>query len=318
MPFTPMKDTYFSELLHELTNLDLDHSQFDSSGNYIDCENYNGEYIRASRYSQFNGKYDDKLNYGNYINQINEQSLTELIFLDVAECKNTLKRLAIIGERFDKAYTIFSKHYHLFSEGNFSNFDFENDFFYLFNIPRKDGMWFTNGNFTEPLKVSHEFFMDLQDALMYKHGAILWLTYHLRDVYGLPQPEGTKTPAETDNPNPDKPAIQKGFDAYLVEEHRAKITPYLVDNYAAQEPGVYGFMLYALVDSGCMSLISLNGNQSALHRAMQITFGDTGTRQALNTAIRRLDSKEISDVDRREVAVHKKRIDTFLRPAHIC
>ena len=206
MPFTHIKETYFSELIHELTNLDLDHSQFDSNGGVIDNDSFNTKYMRASRYSQFNGRYNDKESYANYINRVNEQCLTELSLLSADECKSVLKRLAIINERYEKAYQIFIKHLELYDKGEFNKFDFEIDFFYLFNIPDKNGTWYA-GN--EPLKVTSDFFTDLQDALMFKHGALLWLTYHLRDIYGIPQPEGTKTPAESDSPNPDRPNNKK-------------------------------------------------------------------------------------------------------------
>ena len=52
--------------------------------------------------------------------------------------------------------------------------------------------------------------MDLQDALMFKHGALLWLTYHLRDIYGIPQPEGTTPPSESESPNPDNSSQGNG------------------------------------------------------------------------------------------------------------
>ena len=86
MPFAPIKDTYFSELIHEMTNLELDSSRFDRHGNMARIGDDQAEFLAASRYSQFNGRYDNATNYGNYINLLCEQCLTELSFLAKEEC----------------------------------------------------------------------------------------------------------------------------------------------------------------------------------------------------------------------------------------
>lgn len=109
-----------------------------------------------------------------------------------------------------------------------------------------------------------------------------------------------------------KPII--GFDTYILEEHRGKLMPYLVENYTNASPEQCGFMLYALVNCGYVKKSGINSNQSALHRSLINTFGKVGTRQALNTAILRLDPQGSSDEDKRNIKNHEDRIGTFLKP----
>ncbi len=107
---------------------------------------------------------------------------------------------------------------------------------------------------------------------------------------------------------------QPGFDTYVIEEHRTTLMPYLIENYTNASPEKYGYMLYALVSLRCVPNSTLNSNQSALHRALNNTFGNIGTRQALNTAIRRLDKQEINDEDKRNVSSHTERIRKIISP----
>lgn len=124
----------------------------------------------------------------------------------------------------------------------------------------------------------------------------------IKERYTIP----TKIKGRSDN-------VSAMFDNYIVEQHRNKLMPYLISNYAGNTPGGYGFMLYALVEAGCIVSSTLNGNQSALHRALINTFGEIGSRQALNIALNRLDPKEIHDEDKRQITVHKQRIVDFLK-----
>ena len=126
------------------------------------------------------------------------------------------------------------------------------------------------------------------------------------------------TPLASDEPKNSKPVSSPGFDtyfdSYIVAEHRATLMPYLTENYANTSPERYGYMLYALVSLKYVPNSTLNNNQSALHRALTNTFGEIGTRQALNTAIRRLDPKESNDEDKRQIEEHKQRIVYHLKP----
>ncbi|WP_157618685.1 hypothetical protein [Spirosoma spitsbergense] len=110
------------------------------------------------------------------------------------------------------------------------------------------------------------------------------------------------------------PTLQPGFDTYIVEEHRARLMPFLINHYSNTTPEQCGFMLYALVKLTYLPPSALNSNQTALHRAMEKTLGSIGTRQALNTAISRLDTRNSSDEDRRNIADHAQRISQFLTP----
>lgn len=312
MPFAPIKDTYFSELVHELTNLELDSNRFDGRGNMAKIGDNQAEFIMASRYSQYNGRYDDTPNYSNYINQLNEQCLTELSFLTREECNTVIRRLGIINERFIKAFTVYSKHFQLYYEGKFSMFDFERDFFYVFNIPDKNGIWRNNGT---SLVVSDKFFYDIQDALMFKHGAVLWLSYYLRDMYGIPQPEGTYTPAESDKPNPDRPAITPGFDTYLIEAHRAKLMPYLIENYAGKKPKDIVPMVYALEGLKCLMLNVDKCTQINLINALQKSFGNQLSDSALKTALLNHDPKSMQPdlAKQQKIAQSKQAIEYALK-----
>lgn len=106
--------------------------------------------------------------------------------------------------------------------------------------------------------------------------------------------------------------MSEGFGSYLNEQHRAKLMPYLVSTYTNQKPEQYGFLLYALIDSNNASK-SILTSPTAVHVALQISFGKVGTRQALNTAINRLDPVQSNDEDKRQITIHKNRITEFLK-----
>ena len=128
--------------------------------------------------------------------------------------------------------------------------------------------------------------------------------------------EKPAAPATSTPPATTSPPIQPGFDTYIVEEHRVKLMSYLIGQYSNTTPEQCGFMLYALVKLTHIAPSALNSNQSKLHRTMSKTFGSIGTRQALNTAILRLDTKGSSDEDKRNIAEHTQRISQFFRPAN--
>ena len=138
--------------------------------------------------------------------------------------------------------------------------------------------------------------------------ALLWGLVEYKRFLEMEEPTrpATSTPPPTNN------AIQPGFDTYIVEGRRANLMPYLIEQYSNATPERCGFMLYALVKLTCILPSALNSNQTSLHRAMKKTFGSIGTRQALNTAILRLDPKGSSDEDRRNIVEHTQQISRFL------
>ncbi|QIP12232.1 hypothetical protein G8759_06110 [Spirosoma aureum] len=175
------RGSYIAELIHELTNIDIDSSNIDRYGHFVDESNTNIIAIRASRYSS---RIDGIEAYDYYINNIVEQVLTELAFISFEECQRFLKRLALISEKFSKAWTLYFEHLHFFYEGNFSAQNFELNFFHLFNIPINNkglgGVNFFN------LKTTDDFWSDLHDALMYKEGALLHITEDLKAIFDIP------------------------------------------------------------------------------------------------------------------------------------
>lgn len=106
--------------------------------------------------------------------------------------------------------------------------------------------------------------------------------------------------------------IQPGFDTHIVEEHRAKLMPYLKKKYDGTNTENLGHMLYALAELEYSSLAKLTANKTKLHSDLTQAFSLSQTRQALNTAIQRLDSKQISEADKLKVAEHKAQIESFM------
>lgn len=310
MPFANIRDSYFSELITELTNLELDHSSETDDGRPINRDNWNAKYIRASKYSQKNGEQNSKPNYGNYINNLLQQCLTELSFLSIDECQQVLKRLDIISERIEKAWEVWKKHSARFNENEFDDFDFEIDFFYLFNIPMRGGAWMVGD---QSLYKSRIFFHDLQDALMFKGGALIWLPFHLRKIYGIDQPAGTQTPAESNQPNPDNVESVPDFDVYIRKDVREKIRQYLINNYNDPSPADCGYLIYALIELEYAQRGTFFNNISALYRSLAKTLNFSGTRQALSKALNRLDEREINDLEKEKINMLMSEISNFIK-----
>lgn len=118
----------------------------------------------------------------------------------------------------------------------------------------------------------------------------------------------------SNEPKVNRPAITPGFDSYIVEKHRTKLMPYLVEYYTGRKVREIVPMLYALSKLTYLLPSTLNSNQTALHQAMEGTFGSIGTRQALNAAILRLDPEKRNEEEKRNIDEHTQRISQFLTP----
>ncbi len=127
----------------------------------------------------------------------------------------------------------------------------------------------------------------------------------------LPEEKKASKPKAKKRP-PSTKSNETNFECYIEIEYMTDFMSHLIRSYTDQKPEQYGFMLYALVDLGYIPASTLRANQTALHLALQNTFGNVGSRQNLNMAINRLDEKEINREDKRQILIHKKRIEAFL------
>ena len=191
------KGSHLSELIHELTNMDIDSSNISRHGDFVNDEDMNEKAIRLSRYVSSS---TDLASYSRYARNLVQQSVTELTFMSERECEQVFKRFDLLSERFTKAWDLYFKHHELFYEGKFSSLEFEWAFFHLFNIPIRRSGAMDVSDFGE-LKTTGDFWSDLHDALMYKQGMLLELSHDLREIYNIPQPENEAKRESLQNAN---------------------------------------------------------------------------------------------------------------------
>lgn len=119
----------------------------------------------------------------------------------------------------------------------------------------------------------------------------------------LPAPE---------EPRSSKPVNCTGFDVYILEKHRAKLMPYLTQNYMGLEPRFYAYLVGALIKLEIIPESTRHSNKSAVHRALMQSFKVNFPYQSWNTAINRLDPQNI-DEDKRQIDNYYQRIKNYLQ-----
>ncbi len=81
---------------------------------------------------------------------------------------------------------------------------------------------------------------------------------------------------------------QSDFTDYLLD-NKDKLRPFLIKYFTGRKPQDFAVMLFALKDLGLLNESVFN-NKTELHRSLEKTFGDVGTRASLNHNINHLNS----------------------------
>ena len=169
----------YHTLIKEVTTIEWDKSQLDRFG-----EEYPGKTdawaIRASRYNQR----EQKENYGNQLDDLRERVYNELSILPDDQIRKCIKRLTLLSNEYiDKYFPEYFKFGSLWYSGEFKAMDFELKFFPWFKMQAIHVYYPDSQDFND-LVTTEDFFYDLQDALMYKHGIILHLIHDLSVFIG--------------------------------------------------------------------------------------------------------------------------------------
>jgi len=99
------------------------------------------------------------------------------------------------------------------------------------------------------------------------------------------------------------------FNLLLTPKGRKAIRP-IVSNYTDAKPRIIGYMLHAMIELRLLRESVLKGNQIELYAALLETFGEVGTRQALNANLTKL--SEPNEYQREQIENHKRQISTLL------
>ncbi len=173
------KGSYLEELTKEVTSISLEYVNFDRWGEVEYADDIKPlTLIRAPIYSSKESP--EGGDYDNFINRISQHALNEITVLSKEVVERVVKRLDQLDKHIDRAWTVYFKHWGLFSDGKFSSLQFQWDFFHFFNIPitNRAGIM-ENPNFDKGITTDN-FFWDLHDAMMYKQGAIKLIVSSLR------------------------------------------------------------------------------------------------------------------------------------------
>lgn len=103
------------------------------------------------------------------------------------------------------------------------------------------------------------------------------------------------------------------FSDYLLE-HKSDILDYLKQNFTGAKPARITPVLYALKDLGCLSSIALN-RATDLFNNLTALLGDIGTRQALDTSLKRHNDAPIKHEGK--ITEAKEAIKDYLGPQKI-
>ncbi|GAB3509320.1 hypothetical protein GCM10027341_46200 [Spirosoma knui] len=106
-----------------------------------------------------------------------------------------------------------------------------------------------------------------------------------------------------------------GFDTYIVEEHRAMLMPYLIENYTGKMPRKIVPMIYALESLGKLKWNVDQSVQTDLIGALQTTFGNQLKDSALKTALLGYDpkSKQPDLAKQQKIDQQKQAIEILLK-----
>jgi len=123
------------------------------------------KYLVLNHYNQHDSNYESN------IAELGENALTELLNLSDQQIKNQLSRLVSEFGYFDKIRKVYNELAVALANGRLEYFDLYHKLFPLFNVPKHD-----QG------RVTREFMNDLEDALMFKEGALSAIIENTRKV----------------------------------------------------------------------------------------------------------------------------------------
>lgn len=155
------------------------------------------------------------------------------------------------------------------------------------------------------LSVAREVIADLEQARQ------------IEQTLAQPEPSATdEGKAEQENTDQTKESnrAKPSFDTYIKEEHRAKLMPYLIEQYTNQKPRVITAMLYALQKLAVLTSKVDECDQTDLHNALTVTFGNIGLRTSLNSALPLYDGDNIPNAKKQKVEQHRHSIGAFMKP----
>ncbi len=238
------KGSYFEIFVKELTSLDIDFSTFDEYGYpqfaydekgllYEDAQTGEArmqKIWRASKYSQREGTYSE------YMDRLGQDVLSELSLIDPIQAQSILKRLELLQNNITKAWKVYFDEFHKFQSQDFDSWDFELKFFHLFGLKasRFNMDSYSKGSITQT------FWWELQDALMYKEGALKLLVYHLKEMYFPEQIEPKEEMPETPTVTKVLPKLNIALDGYREMEGIAMLYGYLDINLTLDEATYIG------------------------------------------------------------------------------
>ena len=175
-----IRGSHFSEFIFELTSIEISKVRFGVHG-----EEYDYDIIRAPRYTQYREDVDA---YEIYMARLSNQTIAEACFFTNDQATTVLKFLHKIYLSYVDSNRLVEAHQSLFEKNKFNSALFEQEFFTIFNIPRR--ITFSDGHpdFGD-LRTTKHFWSDLRDALMYKYGALRLVFSTVKGLFNITLPE---------------------------------------------------------------------------------------------------------------------------------